>query len=346
MRILLIRPCCIGDVVLATGALVALRKCFPDAHITWAVSDWSAQVIAQHPALDATLMTGRRDLPVRHPVDFVKFVREMRRGAFDLAVSLVRSRVMTLAVQLSGIPQHVGINSGGRGAGYTIPVPVDPTARQHEAQIYLDVVAGLGCDVDRVQPEMPVSAEARASVQRRLSALSIHEPYMVINPTGGSNPGMTMHQKRWPPAHFGQVITALQAAYGWEPVLLGGPQDGPILDAVQQHLDQPCPAFAGDLSFAEIGALAAGATLYLGNDTGLTHLAAASGARTAMILGPSDPERYGPVGPDTIALWKPIDLAAGGVAAGQSREWDWLRDGISAHDALDQLKDFLTHTTE
>ena len=66
------------------------------------------------------------------------------------------------------------------------------------------------------------------------------------------------------------------------------------VEQVQQHLKRPAHIFQGDLTFPEIGALSADALLYIGNDTGLTHLASASGAKTVMVLGPSDPKRYAP----------------------------------------------------
>jgi ADP-heptose:LPS heptosyltransferase len=110
---------------------------------------------------------------------------------------------------------------------------------------------------------------------------------------------------------------------------------------VQQQLTYPAVEFAGNLSFPQIGALAAGALLYLGNDTGLTHLAAASGGRTVMILGPSDPARYAPFTPDSLALWKPVTLRAGGVAAADVSNWDWERDGIAPEDVLARVRDWL-----
>jgi ADP-heptose:LPS heptosyltransferase len=99
--------------------------------------------------------------------------------------------------------------------------------------------------------------------------------------------------------------------------------------------------FAGSLTFPQIAALAREAVGYVGNDTGLTHLAAAAGGRTVMILGPSDPERYGPFAEDALAVWKPAALRPGGVAAGGAVEWDWARDGISVDDALDAILPFL-----
>src|SRR5690606_39181254 len=109
------------------------------------------------------------------------------------------------------------------------------------------------------------------------------------NPAGGRNPGMLLDSKRWPPEYFAQLAGRLAEHYNAQIVLLGGPGDGDILAAVRSPLQRIPRVFAGELSFGEIAVLASGALLYIGNDTGLTHLAAASGARTVMILGPSDP---------------------------------------------------------
>lgn len=344
MRIVLIRPCCLGDVVLATAALMALRRAYPDAHINWAVGRWSQQIVREHPALDDILDTGQRDLPVRHPLDFAQFVMKLRRGHYDLAVSLVRSRLMTLAVGLSGIAQSAGIDSAGRGSGYTVRASIDPQEPRHEAEIYLDVVAALGIDTGGILPQIPVQRADAAALQRELHQQRVSERYFVVNPAGGSNPGMTMHHKRWPVANFAQLADALSDELNATPVLLGGPADAPLIQRLSEGLHTPHACFTGVLSFGQIGALAAGALLYIGNDTGLTHLAAASGGRTAMILGPTDPRRYGPVGVQTLALWKPVDLKAGGVAMSKGQGWDWARDGISTATALAEIRDFMART--
>jgi ADP-heptose:LPS heptosyltransferase len=153
---------------------------------------------------------------------------------------------------------------------------------------------------------------------------------------------MTMDVKRWPPPNFAELSNRLAARFNTAVVLVGGPGDQPIVDAVQSGLTSPAKTFIGTLSFGEIGALARNALLYVGNDTGLTHYAAASGAKTVMILGPSDPARYAPFTPDSVALWKPTALHGQGVVAGAPPDWDWARDGISVDDAERQIMDFLT----
>lgn len=339
-RIVLILPCCIGDVVLATATLAALRRAYPDAHITWAVGTWSKAAVEQHPLLNAILDTGPGVLP-RSPRELGRLANRLRAGRFDLAVSLVRSPLMSLATLLSGIPHRAGLDSAGRGFGYSVRAPIDPQHPRPEADIYLDVPRALGIDVTDCWANVPVLPADQTRVAQILAERGVQPPYLVINPAGGRNPGMVMDAKRWLPINFAVLADRLAARLGTRIVLLAGPGDAPIVQAVQAALQTAAVAFIGELSFGEIAALAHPARLYIGNDTGLTHFAAAAGAPTVMILGPSDPVRYAPFTPRSLALWKPAPIQRAGVAAGTPADWDWARDGIGVEAVEQNILNFL-----
>ena len=340
-RIVFIRPCCIGDVVMATAALAALRETFPDAHITWAVGSWSKAAISDHPALDAVLDTGPAANPCRSVSEFRSFVGLLRAGAFDLAVSLSRSPLMSLAVLLSGIPLRVGLDSAGRGFGYNLRVPVDPARREHESEIYLRVIRAIAGQDLQAYANVPVCPTAEAEIEKRLEAQSVTRPFIVAHPGGGNNPGMTMASKRYPPAQLAALLDAVAAARQATLILLGGPGDNDIASAVAEKLDQPAISWVNELTFSEIAALAAVALCYIGNDSGLTHLAAAAGAATVMMMGPSDPQRYAPYTANHLVLWKPSARATGGVHRSDASDWNWQRDGFSAHEAVARILAFL-----
>ena len=340
-RIVFIRPCCIGDVVMATPALTALRETFPEAHITWAVGTWSKAAISDHPALDALLDTGPAANPCRNLGEFRYFVGLLRAGAFDLAVSLSRSPLMSLAVWLSGIPLRAGLDSAGRGFGYNLRVPVDPARRQHESEIYLRVIRAIAGQDLQAYANVPVCPSAEAAIISRLEAQSVTRPFIVAHPGGGKNPGMTMASKRYPPAQLATLLDAVTAARPADLILLGGPGDKDIVAAVAEKLDRPVIEWVGELTFAEIAALAVGAMCYIGNDSGLTHLAAAAGATTVMMMGPSDPQRYAPYTANHLVLWKPSALTNGGVHRADARDWNWQRDGFSLDEAVAQILAFL-----
>lgn len=326
--------------MLATATLSALRRAYPQVHITWAVGAWSKGAIINHPALDAILDTGAAALPVKSVRGFTGFVRQLRNGHFDLAVSLVRSPLMSAALLLSGIPYRAGVDSGGRGFGYNIRAPLSPTERRPEAQVYLDVVRALALDASDCWANVPVVDADRQTIRQALTTHGITKAFITANPAGGHNPGMLMDAKRYPPPMFAALLNRLSESLAWPIVLVAGPKDADIIAQVQAHLQQPTAAFIGTLTFGQIAALAAESALYVGNDTGLTHLAAAAGAPTAMILGPSDPLRYAPFTPRSIAIWRETPVSVRGVADGLPSAWDWARDGVSVDDAYQRILDF------
>jgi ADP-heptose:LPS heptosyltransferase len=336
-RILIILPCCIGDVVLGTAALAALRRAYPSARIVWAVGSWSRPALDGHPALSALLDTGAGASPVRSLQSALRFARQIRAERPDWLIAFSRSTWISLAAALSGVRVRAGLDSGGRGFGYTVRVPLNPDAPRHEAEIYLDVVRALGVDTAGCFAHVPVTEADRAFVRARLAAHDIGTPYAVVNPAGGRNPGMIMDAKRYPP----DKLAALANRLALPAVVIGAADDAPLVEAVRARLAVKSAALAGALSFGQIGALAQDAVVYIGNDTGLTHYAAGAGARAVMIMGPTDPRRYAPFAPGALALWKPAAVAARGVSAGARPDWDWERDGISVDEAWTQLEAFV-----
>lgn len=327
---------------MATATLKALRRGYPNTHITWAIGSWSRQAIENHDLLDDLLDTGPAALPVKSWRGFWRLVRQLRAGDYDLAVSLVRSPLMSLAVLLSGIPHRAGLDSAGRGFGYNLRAPIDPNTIRHEADIYLDVARALGLDTTGCYANVPVDDSLWPDIADKLTDNGTDpENFIVINPTGGRNPGMMMDSKRWPPQHFAALADRLATKLQTNIVLLGGPNDDDIVKAVQAQMSVPAAALVGDLNFGQIALLASRARLYLGNDTGLTHLAAATGGPTAMILGPSDPKRYAPFAPNSIALWQPATVHQAGVSAGTPEDWDWSRGGIGVDAVAERLLKFI-----
>lgn len=338
-RLVMIRPCCIGDAVMATAALAALRELYPAAHISWAIGAWSARAIAHHPGLDSLLLI--EDAPLESPAGLWRLAGQLREGRYDLAVSLSRSPLMSLAVWLAGIPLRAGLDSGGRGFGYNLRVAVDPAAPIHEAEVYLSVVSALAGQPAHAYAELPVLDAARASIRQRLHDARITAPFIVAHPGGGHNPGMRFDGKRYPPAQLAELLNRLADAKAARVILIGGPGDAAALDEVARGLSMPAQRWLDALDFAEIGALAAESLLYIGNDTGLTHLAAASGAKTVMLMGPSDPRLYAPYTAEHLALWKPTALAAGGVNRSGKSAWDWQAQGIGVDEAAARILAFL-----
>ncbi len=351
-QIVVILPCCIGDVVLGTALLPLLRRQFPDASITWAINTHSKGVLEAHPLIDELLETGESALPLNTWREIWGFAKTLRGGRFDLAISLVRSPKMTLAVFLSGIRHTAGINSNGRGVLYRYRFFVNPDHAQHEMAVYLGVLGAMGVPIpeDALPPSplRPQDSEVifRDDVRSFLADVVPHgAPYIVVNPNGGNNPGMNLPAKRYPLAWMAEVLRALSQHTGGIPyIVLGGKGDADTVNALIGHLKggkSACLPLVEVLGFTEMASLMHHATLYIGNDTGLTHYAASTGIKTVMLLGPTDPRRYAPKGTQATALYRTSTWATRGVADGIPQGWTWEQDGIPPHEALARIKTIL-----
>lgn len=340
MRIALIKACCIGDVIFTTPLLAALRRAFPQAEITFGVGSSAIEVLRDHPQITQLLEVGSWAVP-SHPRHLIQLVRYLRRGRYDLLLIPDRSRWYSLAAALSGIPRRVGLDSGGRGFGYTLKAPIDPRQIRHEADIYLDVGRALGIDVSEVWAEAFLSDAAQATASQIMTKHGLKaQKFLIIHPGGGVNAGMRMTSKRWPPQHFAALAEALIKAPRSNPieqvVLIGAPSDAEPLHQLRAALTLPSVDLTNQLKLGEIAALARQARLYVGNDNGVGHLAAAAGAKVLMIFGPSDPRRYAPYVPHNQArfAWRTVDLPTVGVVGGGPVDFDWIRDGVSVDEVF------------
>lgn len=316
---------------MTTAALSAVRRAFPNVHISFAVGGWSREALAGHPDIDDYLDTGSSDLPTSTLSGLIRFVWQLRAGRYDLAISLVRSAKMSLALLLSGIPYRAGIYSGGRGFGYQFRAKIDRSIPQHESKIFLDVVGTLSINTTGCTPNIPLQNTAAETLEIKMKERGIKSPYFVLHPGGGENPGMRFLTKRWPLGNFAVLASRLAKQWDAHAVWLVGKNERPIINALPDTCRAGGNVFIGNLNFAEIAQLAAHALVYIGNDSGLSHLAAASGARVATIFGPSDPRRYAPIGPAAITLYR--SRSYGSALGSDVNQWDWARDGISVAEA-------------
>lgn len=310
-RILVIKLCCLGDVLMATPALAAVRRAFPTSQLDFAVGSWSQPAIRNNANVSGIVDTG--DLGGGHyPLGrYWSLARAIGAQRYDLAIVLERSVFATMLPLVAGIPYRVGLDSEGRGFPLTTRVPCVPL--RHEAALYLDVAqASFGHKTDSpTAPMEPASRDGRpefypsadeSEAARRVIA-GVRRPIVAIHPGGAVNPGTTLLAKRWNPERFASVADRLVQSYGATVLLAGGPSDSGAVHSVQRAMNQPCVLLSDKLTFGELGAIFAECDLFVGNDSGPAHLAAAAGAQVVVVFGPTDPRVYGPYGGAGEAVW-------------------------------------------
>lgn len=335
---MLLKPCCIGDVIFATPLLSALRRGYPGASIDWVVGSSSAAALRGHPDLANVIDCGPRANPAARPGGLLRLVRQLRAGHYDLAAVPDRSPLSGVATLLAGIPKRAGLDSAGRGFAYNIKARIDPHVIRHEAEIYLDVARALGLPTDNCWANVLPTQAALDSAHRVLEQhnLSVGDkPLIIVHPGGGVNVGMTMLAKRWPPDRFAALAARIADHIGGQIAVIGVESDREAVAAFLRAVQRPAIDLTNQLSLPVTGALASLAALYIGNDNGVAHLAAASGGKVLMIFGPSDPRRYTPFVPPERAryVWRPISVPNRGVNAGVPADFDWERDGATVDEA-------------
>lgn len=334
-RLLILKPCCIGDVLMATPVAAALQRAFPGGRIDWAVGPWSRPMVATNKRLGKVINSGQVGSGRYKWKDVRRLVKQIEAENYDTCLILDRSPVIASIPWMAQIPQRIGLDSNGRGFCHHIRVPVHGI--RHEADIYLDVVRAMGAGVQGLRMEFYPTENDRAIAAELLQnriGWQEGESLFIIHPAGGRNPGTKMLGKRWPPERFAVVINRLLKIYGGKAILLGSAQDKVVLDSIKGMVGFKTYVLAGEIDWGVSGALLEKATLCVGNDTGATHLSVAVGCKTVFIFGPSDPRRYGPYARpgQAAALWHPIPQLVHGVHKGIPKGWSW-DEGVTSDEA-------------
>jgi ADP-heptose:LPS heptosyltransferase len=297
MRIVVYRPGALGDTLLTFPTLGALRKRWPDAHIT---------LICRADVHALALASGLADRVYSHelavwtclfqddqaPADAAQEVF----GAADLALAWAPDADGAAARRLRAL--------GAREVVVAAPPP-QAGSRQHVARQLFGALTPLGVPVPaglaalpELLPPLRWPQDSREEAQNawgRVYDEAGERLPVVLHPGAGGA------SKRWPASQFAALIRALRADLA--PVLMAGPQD----EAIVAHIvaEVGATATVRDLSVAGLAAFLSTCGLYIGNDSGVTHLAGMLGVPTIALFGPTDPALWSPLGPRVVALRSP-----------------------------------------
>lgn len=306
MRILIVKLSSIGDVVHAMPAAAALRRAFPDAHMTWAVERVAAPLLVGSPMLDdvVVLDTRRWRRTLRSAATWraaAASVRALRRR-FDLAFDFQGLLKSAAIMRLSGAAVRIGfatdvLREPASRFAYTRQVAV--AAAEHVIRKNLRLAAAGGAAApERYEFPFPPLDEPAAAVARRLESLGA-ERFVILNPGGG------WVTKLWPAERFAALADIVWDRFGLASVVTCGPGEEALAQAITSGARTGRAAYV-PTTLLEFVALARRARLFVGGDTGPLHLAAAAGAPIVGVYGPTEPERNGPFAPQDRTVGRDI----------------------------------------
>ncbi len=314
-KILVVNMNYMGDALLTTPALTALRRAHPDAQIDTVVGAGAAsQVLEGNPDLDAIIARTARGGWAR----LVQIYRLLREGRYTDAVILPPLPAYAAAAWLAGTPRRVG--QAGRGMNRFL-TDLRPTRATHMADAMLDTMPLPTEDrASRRRLSVTVARDAMEDAERVLSAagLDLDRPLLAVNV------GATRPQKRWFAESF---AAALDLLHGVQCVLVGaGEHDAALVADIQGRVTRARPVSLVDKTdVKQLAAVLSRADVVLSADSGPMHLATAVGTPTVALFGSTDPAATGPYDGVSRVLYKSLPCAPCGNHPTCNGRYDCLR---------------------
>ena len=293
-RVLVVRLRSIGDTVLATPSLFALKRFLPRAQVDILVEDWVAPLLTNHPHLDNVMVLERGGVVAR-----TRVARELRAARYDVVYNLHGGTTATFLTRATGARYRVGFKTYQYAGLHTelAPSPLLLWGQQktHSVEQQLALLGWTGVPVsDRPPTRLGLSPAAIGVVNQQLAAAALTDRKIAL-----IHPAAAFATKRWATENFARIAEFV-AEQGFAPVAIAAPHEAEILNELTNEAS--VSVISLELSLPEVTALAARSQLFVGNDSGIAHIAAAVGTPSVVIFGSSN-----------IAHWRPWHRAAAEV---------------------------------
>lgn len=290
-RILIIRPSAIGDIVMASPLIGALRRAWPRAYVAWLAEPYARDLLGHNALLDEVILWPKgywqqlaksgRFLKLGREIK--QFGRELRRHRFDLAIDgqgLLRSRLLA---RLSGARERVGLDSREPGRSLMTRVVSRGSDLARISSEYLELAKALKLPIDDFRMRVTVGSEELSRTRQLLAAAGVSGPYVLLCPF------TTRPQKHWLEERWAQLALELATDLNLAVAIAGGSGDTEPAKSIQAKAAAKLHDFTGRTSLGQSAALVQLAHLVVGVDTGLTHLGIALDRPTIALFGATCP---------------------------------------------------------
>ena len=300
-RILIFKLDHLGDLLIATPALRALRRRYPNAEIRIVVGEWNTALLRNNPSVDAVHVynSPRFSRPPNTPHTFARVREQLGSWRPDLVVGM-RDDWSTLSYGLFSRAAHVE-----RGSVHLVEYAERIRTHQelrHEIERLWRMLAPLGIEPEP-EPQLDyfVDDEERREAMRFMSARGISRPFAMLHA------GATQRLREWPLERFAAIARHLVRRWGLQIVLVGVEREHERSRGLAALIEDLDPIdITGELGLRPTAALMAASAIYVGSDGGAMHLAAAVGTATVGLFGPGSFHVFSPVGRRTVGITRQL----------------------------------------
>jgi heptosyltransferase III len=285
-KVLLVRLRSIGDTVLATPTVLALKRFAPHLQIDVLLEDWVAPVLEGHGLINKIIRLERASVGSR-----LRVARELRAEHYDVVYNLHGGTTATLMTRATGAQHRVGYAAYqyAKLHNHQSPSPLLLWGQQktHSVEQQLALVGWTGVPVtDRPPTQLAISPQAAAAVEEHLNAAGLTGKKFAL-----VHPAAAFATKQWATENFARVVEYL-GDKGLPAVAIAGPHESAVLDQLISESAVKVTSF--ELSLPEVTALAKRAQMFVGNDSGIAHIAAAVGTICVVVFGSSNTAHWRP----------------------------------------------------
>lgn len=322
----------VGDAIMTTPIIRAVRKSYPDAHITLLAKPWVIPVFDDNPYIDEIMVY---ENSTRHTKGFgtLRLARDIRKKKFDMAILMQNAFEAALITFLGGVPIRIGYNTDGRTLLLNPSIKMDKRLKKgHLIDYYRGILKGAGLVDDGRKLDLFISDVERNEALKVLSTYGINNTKQTVI---GINPGATGGTaKRWFPERYAELANRLAQRFNTKILIFGGPSDFELGEQIKElarsfndasqlqlynslsnnlndkqnsHFDgSVCVNLAGKTTLRQAFALIEKCDLFITNDSGLMHAAAALETRQLAIIGSTDHIATAPSSPNSVMIRVPV----------------------------------------
>lgn len=282
-RILVITLSNVGDIILTTPVIRALKKEFPDARLDVMVGPRGKEIFEKDPAVFKLIIYDKH-LPISEKR---RLQLKLKKLKYDLVVD-IRNTVFGLLI----------------GPKYrTATIQKFPSSMVHRKKRHLHRLKSLGLENLDEESYIHIPKEDEEYIAKLLKEEGIGEPLVVISP------GSKSHLKRWTVEGFAEISDRLIRECGAHVVLVGAPEDREIADKIIKKMKNKPHDLVGRTNIRQLAALLKRSGILITNDSAPLHLGCAVGTKVLAVFGPTDPKKYGPTGEFDVVIRKKLSCS-------------------------------------
>jgi heptosyltransferase-3 len=297
--VLIIKLRYIGDVLLATPTVRAIKAARPDVRVTMMVNRGTEDVLSGNPDIDELVV-----LDKGAPAAQWRLIAGLRRRRFDTVIDLTDGDRSAFLSWISGAPVRIGFNDEHRWRGQCYTQVIQPVPGMgHRIDRDLEVLKPINIQAGSKDLQLWLTPEEEDSADQLLDQLGVQRSQSIVM----LQPGARYWFKAWPPERFAELADRLMSQYGYQVLIGGSDQDIDLAQQIQQMAKSRLIIMAGRTTIKQFAAIAKKSALFIGSDSGAMHIASAVGTPVVALFGPSSPREWGPRGGPVEVLYKELD---------------------------------------